>query len=242
MDLTYIFCTYIKPLIPLVAVLLAYFLGKSAYFRQKEYELITKRYLEEGIDSISKNVDSSLAVIRHNWWHCLFVLKSFRDLGKDMRPELYNEGLIEPEPSNFELWKNYRLKNIVGDDIFHLVHQLLDAFVKSSYSFFRDDMCNGIRVTLNGGQELVVIATREEIYEGMMKEVIEIDKKALKFYGLLGELQNISNLIQTKRFSFNNLNKLKDHSVVKNAVSNLKKTFQEDLNKDNKIAEQAHGE
>jgi len=242
MDLTYIFCTYIKPLIPFLAVLLAYFLGKSAYFRQKEYELITKRYLEEGIDSISKNVDSSLADFRHNWWYCLFVLKSFRDLGKDMRPELNNECLIEPKPSNYELWKDYRLKNIVGDDIFHIVNQLLDAFVKSSYSYFRDDMCNGIRLTLNGGQELQIIATREEIYEGMMKEVFEIDKKALKFYVLLSELQNISNLIQTKRFNFNNLNKLKDHLDVKSAVSNLKKTFQEDLIKDNKVAEQAHRE
>jgi hypothetical protein len=51
MDFEYLFCTYIKPVIPLFAVILAYILGKSAYFRQKEYELITKRYLEEGIDS-----------------------------------------------------------------------------------------------------------------------------------------------------------------------------------------------
>jgi hypothetical protein len=242
MDFTYIFFTYIKPFIPLAAVILAYFLGKSTYFRQKEYELITKRYLEEGIDSISKNVDLSLAIIRHNWWHCLFVLKSFRDLGKDMRPELYNEGLIEPDPSNFELWKDYRLKDIVGDDIFTLVHQLLDSFVKSSFSFFRDDMCNGIRFTLNGGKELEVVATREEIYEEMLKATIEVDNKARKFYVLLGELQNISNLIQTKRFSFKNLDKLKEHSVVKNAVKNLKNTFEDDLkksddNKDTKITE-----
>ena len=239
MDLTYIFCTFLKPLVPLAAVLLAYFLGKSAYFRQKEYELITKRYLEEGLDSISKNVDSSLAIIRHNWWHCLFVLKSFRDLGRDMRQELYKEGLIEPEPSNFELWRDYRLKHIVGDDIFNQVHQLLDSFVKSSYSFFRDDMCNGIRVTLEGGKELEVTATRKEIYDEMLKEVIKVDKKAQKFYVLLAELQNISTVIQTKRFSFNSLKGLKEHPIVKNAVSNLKNTFKDDLNKDNESAEQS---
>ena len=229
MDFKYIFSTFISPLIPLAAVILAYLLGKSAYFRQKEYELITKRYLEEGIDSISKNVDSSLAIIRHNWWHCLFVLKSFRDLGKDMRPELYNEGLIKPDPSNFELWKDYRLKDIVGNDIFNRVHQHLDSFVKSSFSSFRDDMCNGIRVTLNGGKELEVVATREEIYEGILKDAIEIDNKARKFYVLLGELQNISNLIQTKRISFKNLDKLKEHTVVKNAVKNLKNAVKEVL-------------
>jgi len=245
MNFSFIFCTYILPSIPIIAVLLAYFLGKTAYFRQKEYELITKRYLEDGIDSISINIDRSLAIVRHNWWHCTVVLKSFRDLGKDMRPELYKEGLIEPETSNFELWRNYRLKDIVGDDIFHRVHQLLDAFVKSSYAFFRDDLCNGIRVTLDGGQELQVVVSRTEIFDEMLKRLIEIDKNALKYYEFLGELQNISKIIQTNRFSFSNIDNIKGHSVVKNAVTHLKKTFKDELAesdqlKDKEIAEQGH--
>jgi len=69
----------------------------------------------------------------------------------------------------------------------------------------------------------------------MLKEVIKVDKKALKFYALLGELQNISTVIQTQRFNFNNLKELKNHSVVKNAVSNLKNTFKDDLNKGNEF-------
>ena len=76
----------------------------------------------------------------------------------------------------------------------------------------------------------------------MIKEIIEIDQKALKFYVLLGELQNIADIIQTERFSFKNLNKLKEHTVVEKPVTNLKNTFREDLEKDikdNNIAEQA---
>ena len=95
------FKIYIIPIIPVAVALIVYFLGKSTYFRQKEYEMITKIYLEEGLDSISKNVDSSLAIFRHNWWVSTVVLKHFRDLGKDMRKELYEQPYKKPDVIHF---------------------------------------------------------------------------------------------------------------------------------------------
>lgn len=55
-----------KLLAPIVAVLIAYFLGAAAYFRQKEYELVRKRYLEEGVDVISEEADKALGVFWRN--------------------------------------------------------------------------------------------------------------------------------------------------------------------------------
>ena len=46
----------LKPGIPLVALLLAYLLGKDAYFQQKEYEIIAAKYLDEGIDLLTQQV------------------------------------------------------------------------------------------------------------------------------------------------------------------------------------------
>ena len=80
----------VGPVVPLVAALLVYGLGRATYFRQKEYELLTKRYLDGGLDAISRNVDRSLALFRHNWWQSTVLLKHFRELGKDIRPELYS--------------------------------------------------------------------------------------------------------------------------------------------------------
>ena len=171
MSFACIFETYIRPLIPIAAAILVYFLGKSAYFRQKEYELITKRYLEEGIDAISKNVDKSLALFRHNWWQSTVVLKHFRELGKDMRPELYQNPFIAPDPSLFEIWRDYRLLDIAGNDVFYRAHQSLDAFVRSTYAFFQDDLCSMVRVIIEGGKEIEVKATREQIFNKYVEEV-----------------------------------------------------------------------
>lgn len=82
MTFEYIFDTYVEPLVPLVAAALVYLFGRRAYFRQKEYELVTTRYLGEGIDAISKNVDRSLALFRHNWWQSTIVLISFKKVKK----------------------------------------------------------------------------------------------------------------------------------------------------------------
>ena len=93
--------------------------------------------------------------------------------------------------------------------------------VKSSFSFFRDDMCNGIRVTLEGGKELEVTATRKEIYDEMVKEVIKVDKEALRFYVLLGELQNISTVIPSSnlRSIFSDKELFISNPNVENAIS-----------------------
>jgi len=224
-DLSCFFKTYIQPLVPIVAVVVVYFLGKSAYFRQKEYELIAKRHLEEGIDAISKDVDRSLGLFRHNWWQATVVLKHFRDLGKDMREELYREPFISPDPTSFEVWRDYRLLDVVGDDIFNRVHQSLDAFVRSSYSFFQDDLGTMVRVTVEGGKELEVKAPRPKMIEEYMKQLEEMDKQSTRYYLLLGELQRLSSMIQTERLSFKQLSKLRERVQIKNAIANLKREF-----------------
>ena len=229
MSFEYLFETYLEPLIPIAAAVLVYYLGRYAYFRQKEYELITERYLTEGIDAISRNVDRSLALFRHNWWKSTVVLKYFRDLGKDMRPDLYKAPFLEPDPSLFEIWRDYRLVDVVGDDIFNRAHQSLDAFIRSTYAFFQDDLGAMVRVTIEGGKELEVKALRELMISEYMGEVENLDNQAKRYYVLLGELQKISSLIQTERFSFSNLKKLKERPEVQDCIATLKKEFADTL-------------
>lgn len=223
------FKIYLVPLIPVAVAIIVYLLGKSAYFRQKEYEMITKRYLEEGLDSISKNVDSSLAIFRHNWWLSTVVLKHFRDLGKDMRTELYKQPYKEPDVTHFEIWRDYRLKDIVGDDICYRAHQSLDAFVKTTYAFFQDDLGTMVRVTLEGGKELEAKVTREEMITEYLLLIEKLDRESHRYYILLGVLQELTTMIQTERFSFDNLHELQSRENVKKAIEKLRIHFADTL-------------
>lgn len=221
------FSTYLKPIIPLLAAYIVYVLGKSAYFRQKEFELITERYLKEGLDKISQQIDYSLGVFRHNWDHSLNIIKSFRALGKDMRKELYQSGFINADPSLLEIWRDFRLNDIIDDDVFYHAHLSLDAFLRNSYAFFIDDLCAIVKITVEGGQEHKATASREKIFESYLKEIEHLDKEVQPFYILLEELQKLAAALQTQRFSFRKLKKFHRTQIVKQSISVVKEHFKD---------------
>ena len=166
-----LFNTYILPLSPFGAALLAYFLAKAAYYRQKEYELITERYLVQGLDRASIQTDKCLSIFRHNWAKSLTLLRLFRDAGKDIPLDLYRKGFIEPDPSIFELRVDYRLRDLTGNDIFNHARQLLEAFVHTSYDFITHDLCTIIALYSEEGKELTVKAEPAKIVEKYMYEI-----------------------------------------------------------------------
>jgi hypothetical protein len=70
---------FVSMLIALLTIWLGYRLGLIAYFRRKEHEQIIQRYLEQGVDLISANIDHALSVFRENWSQSLWLLKEFRE-------------------------------------------------------------------------------------------------------------------------------------------------------------------
>jgi uncharacterized membrane-anchored protein YhcB (DUF1043 family) len=62
----------------IVGLALAYF-GLRIYFRQREYELVKQRYLEQSLDVISGDLEAISSAFNHNWAHCLNILKEYRD-------------------------------------------------------------------------------------------------------------------------------------------------------------------
>ena len=224
----YLWVTYLTPLTPLVAALLAFVLGRYVYFRQKEYELIAVRYLNEGVDAVSENIDRSLSLFRYNWWQATVLLKHFRELGKDMRPELYGNIFITPGPDIFELWRDYRLNDLLGVGVVFRARQQLDVFTRSSYAFFQDDLATVIRLAVAGGKTLEVTATPQEVTNKYLKELERLDEESYLYYDLLGQLQALGTILQTERFSFRQLARLRERQEVKDIVAQLEAKFGKD--------------
>jgi hypothetical protein len=222
-----IFSSYVIPLIPLILVLVGYGLGKSAYFRQKEYELITERYLRQGLDRITDQVERSLGVFRHNWARSLTVVKMFRDCGKDMNPSLYRGGFIEPDPTLYEVWVDYRIRDLIGDDVVNLARQHLEAFTRNTYAFFSEDLCTAVRLGIEGGKELSVKSHREKIVESYFSSLDRLDEESKQFHVLLGELQHITSVLQTQRFSFKRFGEIRKNPVVVKSVETLRSAFKD---------------
>jgi hypothetical protein len=67
----------------LLVVIFTAVIGRWVYFRQKEYELVRQRYLENGIDLIVDHIASALQLFQQNWARSLLLLKIYRDLKND---------------------------------------------------------------------------------------------------------------------------------------------------------------
>ena len=58
-------------------------LGYVIFLKQKEYEYIRKRYLDEGFDKLISEYDNALSIYRYNWAISLSIIQQIRDLPRD---------------------------------------------------------------------------------------------------------------------------------------------------------------
>ncbi|HEX5719508.1 MAG TPA: hypothetical protein VF179_25330 [Thermoanaerobaculia bacterium] len=206
----------------IAAALGAYYLGIRTYFRQKEYELVQKRYIDEGIDRVASEAEEALSVFRHNWSQSLFALKLFRDVGPKLASEHCEKTLLPLEHTSLEVGPVYRLKALVGDDIFWEMHQLLVSSVTEANFFFMRDLGGTLKAGAEG-QPLKV--TREEAFNTLHQECMRLKQDVEPYYTLVGTLQNISRALEEEKFSFKSIRDFKNTEVVKQAIMELRTEF-----------------
>jgi len=215
----------------LLIAIIAPIAGLRAYFHQKEYELVRKRYLEDCLDRISSQIETSLSIFRHNWERSLTALKQFRSQKIDMQKELYQAGFLPLPPSVFETSRYYVLNKLVGDKIFFDVHQLLFAFVSKAINFFKHDLCFAMKLSIEGGEDIKLTASREEIFGEYLKEIDKFMEESKHYYILLSEIQKLSDLLEKERFTFKSIEKFHTKPTVKKSIANLKQSFREEFKK-----------
>ena len=212
-----------------LASIVAPLIGLQIFYRQREYELVRQRYLDEGLDVISGNVEYAQSVFRHNWARSLELIKQFRDAGKDTATDLYSSGFVSIDPNRFDISKNYILRELVGDDIYSKVHELLFAFVNGANSYFMNDLCHVVKMYVEGTKELTIKATNKEIAEKYTQYSVDKDKEIRKYYSLLGELRLLSAILVREKFTFKDINNFKTKPEVKESIKRLTAEFENDL-------------
>src|SRR6266571_8600961 len=218
-----------KVLAPFIALLLGYFLGVAAYFRQKEYELVRKRYLEEGVDVISEQVDQALNLFWKNWSRALSLLKQFRSLGGNLDRKLYSEGWLALEPTILATRPNYRLHLLVRDEVFYNVSQLVHAWVENANKFIVEDLCVAMKLRVEGVPGLEVRTPDQEIIKTYTDRLVKLQNEAERYYQLIRHLENVAGVLEQEKLSFKKLRSFHTYPVVTQGIAELKKIFYDDL-------------
>lgn len=232
---------------PLILVWLGYKLGLSKYLQEREdelkilsdnreYEIIISRYLENGVDKALEAVEHALENFRENWSHSLSLLKEFRETQKaaiQIRENSVNKQFIKYDSKAFSLAPAYRIKSIIGDDIYWHVIQLLFAFVGNSYEFFENDL----RLCLYTFTKTDRIeASADKIYESYLNEVRRIHVESEKYYNIILELYNLSQTLESGVFNFEKFSNLKNHPDIIEGIQRLKDTFKKELERNEQLS------
>jgi len=221
--------TFVSLLIPLLTIWLGYRLGLLTYFQKKEHEQIIKRYLEEGVDLISSNIDHALVTFSENWALSLRILREFRETNSaniPMRKESYNKEFLQYDLKSFSISPYYKIKSLMGEDVFWESAQSVFSFVGKTYSFFENDL----KFTIQSYYDpKVETASYEKIFEGYSEKVHELVEESFKYYKVVMELQNLAVALETKPLTFKKLLTFKKSPLAKIIVKRLRSELLEKI-------------
>lgn len=204
---------------------LAYLLGSRAYFRQKEFELVRSRYLEEGIDRVAARAEEALSIATHNFQHALKVLRIFRDVGPDRAVQMC-EGFKGLDASSLELVAVSRLNDLVQDEIIWSVRQLLYSEVQENHTLAADDMCGAIKSIASGAGLKV---SKDEFVRTYEQKIIEGYLKSNRFALLVSVLHEIASALQAERLTLASVKNFSRKPVVIKEIDRLKSEFGPDI-------------
>lgn len=215
-------------IIPVIGVVIAAILGYHKYLRQREYEQITKRYLENGVDLLMANIEHGLGVFKKNYIHALSSLKLFKEtqtLEIPLDPKTYSEKFKEYSPEAFYTVPLYRLQRLIGKEnveVFNEAIQEFFSFLDKTTMFFERDLCTAIKVYVGGNKK---IAPAQEIFDCYVTKTKELSDESMKYYSIISALQSITWILETSAFSFKKLKGFKDKPEIKDCVEKLKQVF-----------------
>ena len=201
--------------------------GIHTYFRQKEYELVRQRYLDEGLDVLVSAAQSSLDNVAHNWSRALLALKLFRDLNEPELDDIDVDYIPLPQ-HRFSLIANYRADNLLEDPIVWDTFQLVIAFCDNANGMIVNDFAVALKKYVRTPSD-PRLAPKEELVEQSFEELKKLNEESHSHQAFVSCITRIANEFEKQRFSFKSLQKFKHNDKVRAALKDLRDVYADKL-------------
>lgn len=216
----------LKGIITLVVGLAIARIGLWMYFRQKEYELVKQRYLEQCVDLIASELESFLGTFSHNWARCLQILKEYRDSEENLDTKQLSAGFLALNASKFQRIAHSRLSALTQSNTVWQVYQLALAFATSANAKAVIEVPETIRVKL---QTNAIQQSHSRIVEVGFAEMEKLDEESHKFAYLLSALQTMATELEQQKLDFKSIRNFGKRPAVVKALAELNARFAEEL-------------
>lgn len=210
----------------LAGLYIVYRLGLRAFFLQREYENVRSRYLDNGLDLASAQVEYALSIFRSNWSLLLRYTKLCREMASPFEPEDFFAQFREIDQSQFQITPVHRINALLPNEIIWNQYQRVFSFVGTSNDQIKADFGPALRVVAQNPNQ----PNRAKIVSEAEKLARELGDGANQFYVYLSELNNLAQIFEQhpiRRVDVPSFSKRKD---VKQIMQRLMEAFPGDRN------------
>ncbi len=213
----------IATLFPLLTVYVVYRLGLRAYFKQKEFENVRNRYLENGVELVITQIDYILGIQRHNWELMLRTTRQYREQESQVSMEDFFNQFREVNQDNFQLGPIYKTQTLLNDDVLWRAYQAAFAFVSSTNIEIKSDFAGTLNNLLNSPHNADKLGFIQQVEE----QAKQNNLKANNFYLILDPLHKLSEIVEDGKHTFKSIHTIHKTKKIKQIVSELLKLFPE---------------
>jgi hypothetical protein len=215
-----------KILLTLIGAGASAWLAINVFFRQREHELIIKRYLEGCIDLISGEIERQLAITNQNWSRSVALVGQYGELKGKFDFGEFSKGFLALSSGHLNIVAHGRLKTLVGCRSTHYWTTYLSAMATctTACEFYASD----VRDILKQYQARSAIETdkkRYEFIERLMMGIRRYHDEVGRYDSLVEELQVIGTILESKKLSFTKLSRVKDSPLIAQSVARLKARY-----------------
>jgi hypothetical protein len=219
-------CTeLLRGTLSIAAIAAGSFVALRMYFRQKEYELVKQRYLEQSVDAIAAHVEECLGIVSHNYARTLQLVKSFRDAEIEFDLSELARGFLELHSSQFNQIAHHRLETLIGSKIVWHVYQTTLAACSAANAQIVREFPQAMRVKQTTDR---IAASHEEMVATMVRDIRAVHDGTFRYAKLLAELHFLSRLLEVERLGFEAISEFHHRTDVRNMVARLKSAFSDD--------------
>jgi hypothetical protein len=196
----------LKAIIPFVAALLAAYFGLRTYFRQKEYELVKQRYLDQGVDLIAKDLDESFGIVSSNWKRFLEIARLLRDSPTTFKREELSKGFQARDVRNFSRVAHQRVGRLIGSKIIWQKSQQALGYVDTSNFALSHEFPTAIQLMLDQrlrGEDL------QKSLDLLVQRAIAINSQQAEFGQLFEELNELAYILETSKLGYGQVKTIK---------------------------------
>lgn len=213
----------VEPLTTVGAALLAFFLGRWTYRRQKEHELVRTRYLEGGVDRFGSNIDYALGAIRYNLARTLHILKLYRDVDVNEAADLAARSSFRSiEADRMDLEAGYRLQMLTRNAAYGRAQGMLFALADAAEYFFVNSVGALVRLVAAGK---VSVEDKPKLLERALEEAKSYEARTERFYALFYRLQELGRLLERRHITFGKLDEFAEDTEVRRINARVEELF-----------------